>query len=104
MSVAVTVNENNFYSELAAKIKNKLELDGITLPQPNSSIVWSDSGYQAANGKYYDYPTTIRKRLSLIKCDFINVSVTASSSGINISYTVSYTPITVREDPILYPE
>lgn len=102
MSVAVTLNTDNFYTELAAKIKNKLETKVITLPQTNSSIVWSDRGYQAENGRFYDYPDTVRQRLIELKCEFSNVSVTASSSGINISYTVNYTPITQREDPILY--
>ena len=94
MAVTVTVNANNFYSALAAKLKNGLETTAITVPQPNSSIVWSDKEYQAANGKYYDYPNTVRQRLVELKCEFSNVSVTASSAGINLSYTVNYTPIT----------
>jgi hypothetical protein len=102
MSVTITVNENNFYTELADKIKNELEAKVIILPQPNSTIVWSDKGYQAANGRFYDYPDTVRQRLTAVKCEFSNVSVTASNYGINIIYTVNYTPITEQEPPILY--
>lgn len=101
MAVTVSINEDNFYTELAAQIKNRLETEGITLPQLNSSIVWSNKEYYIG-GRYYDYQDTVRQRLIALECKFSNVSVTASSSGINISCTVSYTPKTKLESPRLY--
>lgn len=93
MAVTVSVNEDNFYTELAEQIKNRLETEGITLPQSNSPIVWSNKEYYI-DGRYYDYPDTVRQRLKELKCEFSNVSVTASGYGINISGTVTYTPVT----------